>query len=231
MDYTKHWMDMPTWDTLYKNLIHDNQDGLWVDPHERLVEFFDNPVSPPPSKRILDLGCGTGRHQVFLEERGHEVFGMDVSANGLIYARDWLRKKDHPARLLLANMTSLPYCSSSFDIIISMYVIHHNPLVEVRRTIQEMFRLLLPGGLILLTIPSKRGFRHDRGQQVEPGTVIPDIGQDRGIPHHYFDLAEIASEFTDFVIREIRLDEEVNDDGYLSSHWFIRAEKPGESGR
>lgn len=222
---------MPTWDTLYKNLIYNNQNGLWKEPHEQLVEFFNSPESPPSPKRILDLGCGTGRHLVFLEDQGHEVFGMDSSVNGLIYARDWLRKEDHPARLLIADMTSLPYSSSSFDIIVSMYVIHHNPLAGLRRTIQEMYRLLLPGGLILLTIPSTRGFRHGRGQQIEPGTVIPDIGQDSGIPHHYFDLAEIAREFTDFIIREIKLDEEVNDDGYLSSHWYLRAEKPGEGGK
>ena len=219
---------MPTWDTLYKNLIRDNQNGLWTVPHERLVEFFNNPESPAQPKRILDLGCGTGRHLVFLEDRGYETYGMDISANGLIYARDWLQKKGHPARVLIADMTSLPYPPSSFDIIISMYVIHHNPLADLRLTVREIYRLLHPGGLILLVIPSTRGFRHGRGQQIEPGTVIPDIGQDRGIPHHYFDLAEIAREFSDYVIREIRLDEEVNDDGYLSSHWFIRAEKPGE---
>ncbi len=219
---------MPTWDTLYKRLIRDNQDGLWKEPHERLVQYFDDPKNTAIPRRTLDLGCGTGRHLVFLEERGHETYGMDISANGLIYARDWLKKKDQPARLLIADMTSLPYSSSSFDLIISLYTIHHNPLAEFRRTVREAYRLLLPGGTILLTIPSTRGFRHGRGKQIEPGTVIPEIGQDSGIPHHYFDLSEIAREFGDFIMREIRLDEEVNDDGYLSSHWFIRAEKPGE---
>jgi SAM-dependent methyltransferase len=220
-------MDMPSWDTLYKNLIHDNQNGLWKEPHERLVEFSDNPQSPQP-KSTLDLDCGTGRHLVFLEDRGQEVFGMDVSANGLIYARDWLWKNDHPAQLFIADMTLLPYSSSNFGIIINMHVSHHNPLAGLRRTIQEMYRLLLPGGLILLTIPGKRGFCHARGQQIEPGTVIPDIGQDSGISHHYFNLAEIAREFADYVFREIRLDEEVNNDGYLPSHWFIRKRNPGK---
>jgi len=219
---------MPTWDVLYKNRIHYNEKDLWKEPHERLVEFFDGLKIQAQPLRILDLGCGTGRHLVFLEDQGYETFGLDISANGLNYARGWLYKKGHPVRLIMADMTSLPYSSSSFNIIISTYVIHHNTLVGFRKSIQEMNRLLFPGGILLLAIPSTRGFRHGRGQQIEPGTVIPDIGQDCGIPHHYCDLAEIAREFADYIIREVRLDEEVNNDGYLSSHWFIRAEKPGE---
>jgi SAM-dependent methyltransferase len=219
---------MPTWDVLYKKLIHDNENNLWKEPHEYLVAFFDKLENPPQPIRTLDLGCGTGRHLVFLEDQGYDAYGMDISFNGLVYSHDWLQKIGRPARLLMADMTSLPYSSLSFNIIISTYVIHHNKLADIRRTIQEMYRLLVPGGIILLTIPSTRGDRHDKGQQIEPGTVIPDIGHDSGIPHHYFDLAEIAGEFTDYIIREIKLDEVINDDGYLSSHWFIRAEKPKE---
>jgi SAM-dependent methyltransferase len=166
---------------------------------------------------------------IYLQEQGYQVYGMDRSPYGVDYSRVWLEKQGQPARLLVADMTALPYRSSSFNFIVSTYVIHHNTLAGIRKTVQEMYRLLIPGGTLLLTIPSTRGYRHGRGQQVEPGTVIPDIGQDQGIPHHYFDLAEIAREFADFIIREIKLDEAINDDGYLSSHWFIRADKPKES--
>jgi SAM-dependent methyltransferase len=219
---------MPTWDTLYKNLIRDNGNDLWKEPHEYLVEFFGRQEKPSQPARILDLGCGTGRHLIFLEDLGYQSFGLDISPTGLTYSREWLQKKGHPVRILMADMTSLPYSSSSFDLIISTYVIHHNILADMRKTIKEMYRLLIPGGMILVSIPSTRGFRHDRGKQIEPGTIIPDIGQDCGIPHHYSDLGEIASEFVAYVIREIKLEEVMNDDGYLSSHWFIRAEKPKE---
>jgi SAM-dependent methyltransferase len=220
---------MPTWDTLYKNLIRNNGKDLWEEPHEYLVGFFGGQEKPSQHTRILDLGCGTGRHLVFLENLGYQSFGLDISSTGLTYSRQWLQEKGHPARILMADMTSLPYSSSSFNIIISTYVIHHNTLAGMRRTIKEMYRLLTPGGTILLSIPSTRGYRHDKGRQIEPGTVIPDIGQDCGIPHHYSDLGEIACEFAGYVIREIKLDEVMNDDGYLSSHWFIQAEKPKES--
>ncbi len=220
---------MPTWDTLYKNQILDDGNNLWKKPHEYLVEFFGRQGTLLQSSRILDLGCGTGRHLVFLEGLGYRSFGMDISSAGLAYSRDWLQRIDHPVRILNADMTCLPFCSACFDLIISTYVIHHNTLANIQKTIQEMFRLLIPGGIILISIPSTRGYRHDKGKQIEPGTVIPDIGQDCGIPHHYFDLEEIAREFAAFIIRAIDLNETTNTDGYLSSHWFIRAEKPVES--
>jgi SAM-dependent methyltransferase len=219
---------MPNWDTLYKDLIRDNGNDLWKEPHEYLVEFFGRQAKSTQPLRILDLGCGTGRHLIFLEELGYQTYGLDISPTGLAYSRGWLQKIGHPARVLLADMTSLPYTSSSFDRIISTYVIHHNTLACMRRTIKEIYRLLIPGGTTLISIPSMRGFRHDKGRQIEPGTVIPDIGQDNGIPHHYSDLKEVACEFAEFIIREIKLQEAMNDDGYLSSHWFIQAEKPKE---
>jgi ubiquinone/menaquinone biosynthesis C-methylase UbiE len=176
--------------------------------------------------RVLDLGCGIGRHLVFLGDQGYEAFGMDISVNGLLHSRDWLQKKGQVVRLTRADMTALPFSASSFNFIVSTYVIHHNTLAGIRSTIREIHRLLIPGGQVLLIIPSTRGERFGNGVEIEPGTIIPDIGQDCGIPHHYSDLAEIAREFADFIIREIKLDEKVNDDGYLSSHWFMRMEKP-----
>ncbi len=219
---------MPTWNELFKELITQDEKTVWKQPHEWLVEHLTCQEKQTDYPRVLDLGCGMGRHLVFLEDQGYDTFGMDISSNGLIYSRKWLKEKGHTPRLAMADMTVLPYASSCFNIIVSMYVIHHNTLAGLRRTIQEMRRLLVPGGLILLAIPSTRGYRHGKGHLIEPGTVIPDIGQDSGIPHHYCDLAEIAREFADYIIREIKLDEAVNDDGYLSSHWFIRAEKPKE---
>jgi len=220
---------MPTWDTLYKQLLHDNGDDLWKEPHEHLVDFFGGPADHTKNGRILDLGCGTGRHLVFLESLGYQTYGMDISPTGILYSRKWLQEKGHTARVLMADMTSLPYSSSSFHVIISTYVIHHNTLADIRETVQEIQRLLIPGGTILLIIPSTRGYRHDKGVQLEVGTIIPDTGQDSGIPHHYFSLDEIAREFAAYIIHEVNLNEAMNDDGYLSSHWYIRAEKPRET--
>jgi len=214
---------MPTWDELFKD-----EKNRWKEPHERLVEVIGSLKSKTNQKKVLDLGCGAGRHLVYLSSEGYETYGVDLSINGLMFSREWLAKQGYPTRLAMADMTSLPYSNSSFDMIISMYVIHHNPLAGLRKSIHEIHRMLVPGGYALLTLNSTRGFRHDQGQQLEPRTVIPHIGKDCGIPHHFSDLQEIAREFDHFIVREIHLEEATNEEGYLSSHWVILVEKPKE---
>jgi len=214
---------MPTWDELFKD-----ENNRWKEPHERLVDVIRSLKSKTKLKRVLDLGCGAGRHLVYLAGEGYEAYGMDLSINGLMFSREWLAKQGQPARLAIADMTCLPFANASFDMVISMFVIHHNPLAGLQKSIHEIHRMLVPGGYTLLTLNSTRGYRHNQGQQLEPGTVIPDIGKDRGIPHHYSDLKEIAREFDRFIVRDIHLDEVTSEEGYLSSHWVILAEKPKE---
>lgn len=218
---------MPDWNELFTDLISRDEGETWRQPHEWLVEKLAGLRKESDIMRALDLGCGIGRHLVFLSEHGWVTHGMDISPNGLIYSRERLLQEGHPIRLAMADMTALPYLSACFDIIISTYVIHHNVIADFRKTVRDMTRLLIPGGMLFLSIPSTRGYRHDKGRQIEPGTVIPDIGPDKGILHHYFDLGEIAREFADYIIREIRLDENAHEE-YLSSHWLIWAEKPVE---
>jgi SAM-dependent methyltransferase len=217
---------MPTWDELF-----EEENNCWKEPHEKLVEILRKVKANASFKRVLDLGCGTGRHLVFLSGEGYEAYGMDLSHNGLLHSREWLARHDYPVRLAMADMTALPFYPASFDLVVSMFVIHHNPLAGLRRSIHEIHRTLIPGGTTLLTLNSTRGTRPYRGMQLEPGTVIPDIGKDRGIPHHFSDLGEIAHEFSSFIIREVSLFEEITDEGYLSSHWIILAEKPREDQR
>lgn len=214
---------MSKWDELF-----NDEANRWKEPHEGLVAAFEQINAITEVRRVLDLGCGAGRHLVYLSDRRCDVFGMDISHNGLTYSKEWLIRQGYIARLVQADMTCLPFTSGFFDLIVSMYVIHHNPLEGVRRSIQEVYRLLIPGGYTFLTLNSTRGFRHNKGRVLEPGTVIPVIGKDRGIPHHFTDLGEIAREFDQFIVRDTHLDEKINDEGYLSSHWFIMAEKPEE---
>jgi SAM-dependent methyltransferase len=215
---------MPTWDELFTD-----EDNRWKEPHERLVAAFEQIMAIKEVSRVLDLGCGAGRHLVYLTGKGCDAFGMDISRNGLTYSKEWLIRQGYIARLVQADMTCLPFTSGFFDLVVSMYVIHHNPLEGVRRSIQEVYRLLIPGGCTILTLNSTRGFRYTKGQQLEPGTIIPDFGKDCGIPHHFTDLGEIAREFDQFIVRDIHLDEKITEEGYLSSHWFIMAEKPEEA--
>ena len=44
------------------------------------VDFVLEELSLPPGSRILDVGCGTGRHAVELARRGYQITGVDISS-------------------------------------------------------------------------------------------------------------------------------------------------------
>ncbi len=211
---------MPTWNDLFLEEAY-----RWREPNELVQELAALWLAQREGWRVLDLGCGAGRHVVYLRRLGFVVDGVDVAPNGLRYARQWLSEEGLQAALTRADMTALPYASRQYDLIIALYAIHHNPLQQVRRTLGEMWRILRPMGQALLTVPSTRTFRYGAGTELEYHTYIPGVGADGEVPHHYFDLEELALELRPWVVRRVQLvEDEIAGQG-LSSHWAVWLEK------
>ncbi len=95
---------------------------------------------------VLDLACGNGR---WLDRfRPATYVGLDISAAML----DEARKRYPDARFLQADMTKLPLPDGSFDGVISMFgAMGHLPLSGQKAMVREVWRVLRPGGLAVLT--------------------------------------------------------------------------------
>ncbi len=103
------------------------------------------------SLRILDVGCGTGRALAQIADAlpGQRYFGVDLSPYYLESARELFA--DVPEVALLAeNAEALPFRDDYFDIVTSVYMFHELPRNARRRAVAEMFRVLRPGGLLVL---------------------------------------------------------------------------------
>jgi len=212
---------MPKWDDVFQE-----RENRWDFIHEQVMEFSSQ-MRDRPCQRILDLGCGAGRHTLYLASMGFEVSAMDLSETALEYTRRRMDEAGFSADLQKADMEILPYPSETFEGIISIHVIFHNTLAGMQRTIDEMWRILRPGGRVLITFLSRRGYRFGRGEKIEENTFIPDIGLDAGVPHHFSSLAEIEFSMNRFVIKNVHLNESIDkDDLHRSSHWEVLAEKP-----
>jgi SAM-dependent methyltransferase len=202
-----------------------SSEHLWLEPHEKLSEFTSL-FNRHKTARILDLGCGTGRHTVVLAKDGFDTYGCDISENGLAYAFEWLKREGLSAHLDRMDMTNLDYPDGYFDGVISFFVIYHNPLSKIRQTISSIYRILQPGGWAYLSFLSKRGYRYGHGQEIEPNTYLTTDGDDAGQPHHYSDLAELECEMKAFIIHRVELEEELTPEGQRHSHWFVLNQKP-----
>ena len=146
--------------------------------------------------RILDLGCGTGRHTTVLYERGFEVYGCDSSEKAIGVVADLMEDSDFRK----CDMTSLPYSSEFFDGILCNHVIQHGLLADVRKACGEMLRILRSGGLLFLTVISTEHPKYTTGHEIEPNTRIDTDAVDGHIPHHFFTESELRDLFKKFEI-------------------------------
>jgi SAM-dependent methyltransferase len=121
------------------------------------VDFAKLPVGP--GDRVLDMGCGGGRHAFALYKRGADVGALDYSHADLVevgtmfeaialegQAPDGARA--HPVR---GTAYSLPFADGAFDRVIAAEVLEHLPADT--DAMSELFRVLKPGGLMAVTVP------------------------------------------------------------------------------
>jgi tRNA (uracil-5-)-methyltransferase TRM9 len=104
--------------------------------------------------RLLNIGCAHGPD--FLPFKGgFELFGVDFSAEMLKFAEKYAKKFDFSVELTLADVRQLPYPDSSFDWAISVATYHHLGGREHQAALQELKRVLKPGGEAFITVWNK----------------------------------------------------------------------------
>ena len=179
------------------------RDGrVFQEPAPVVVEFAARLVERG-CLRVLDLGCGNGRHVVYLARQGFGVCGMDSARTALRLTRQWLDEEDLSASLVLADMRHpLPFRDAAFDALVSTQVIHHSMRTTVQATAREIERVLRHGGLALVTVPARTD-PEDECVEIEPGTFVPQSGSEKGLPHHILAPDELCALFPQFSVVDL----------------------------
>jgi SAM-dependent methyltransferase len=187
------------------NEIFEKRGRVFADPHEEMPRVVRT-LKKSGGKTVLDLGCGTGRHIIYLAELGFAVYGLDSSPEGIEASRQWLFNKKLVADLRVHDMTDrLPFDDGFFDAVVSVQVIHHAELATIRHVVREVTRVLKPGGFVFVTVPKIKN-QARTFEQIEENTFVPLDGPEKGLPHHYFTAPELREIFSAFDIRDIRVD-------------------------
>jgi SAM-dependent methyltransferase len=105
--------------------------------------------------RILDCGCGTGANVRDLEQYGR-TFGFDLSEIGLRLGRE-----AGAARVVRASVTAAPFPSAAFDLVTSFDVLYALDANAERDAVAEMYRLIRPGGFVLVNVAAMDVLRGD----------------------------------------------------------------------
>jgi ubiquinone/menaquinone biosynthesis C-methylase UbiE len=146
-------------------------------------------AKPRAGDRVLDVGCGTGYLSRILAPvvtpSGH-VTGLDPSSAMIEYAT---QRAPVNCTYVRGEGQSLPFPDDSFDLVVSSLAVHHMPGAARPEALRQMYRVLRPGGRLLIAEfrpPANHLARHVVGLLSGPamrhdprdllGTMIPDAG-------------------------------------------------------
>ncbi len=99
-------------------------------------------------QRVLDLGCGTATLTLLIKQAhpGAEVMGLDADPKVLQIAHAKLGRSQLAVTLTQADASVLPYPDNTFDRVLSSLFFHHLTREQKEQTLQEVYRVLVPGG-------------------------------------------------------------------------------------
>jgi SAM-dependent methyltransferase len=185
-------MDQDTWQFWYPR-----KEGTIEPEIPKLTEL----LTRDPASKLLDFGCGAGRHTVYFAKKGFQVYGFDKSAAAVEQAKQTLARGNLHADLRAWDMIHpLPYEDSFFDAVIATRVIHHTYSENIRKITGEINRVLRIGGYLFLQVSAyrRKDPRDPMAIEVEPRTYVASEGEEKGIPHHGFTRQELKLLFSDY---------------------------------
>jgi SAM-dependent methyltransferase len=141
-------------DRLLEATARAERDHFWFRGFRRFVEpMLARAIGGRSGAAILDCGCGTGHNLTMLRRYGR-AFGIDITWSGLAYA-----KSRGERRVARASATRLPFPSGQFDLVTSFDVLYAFDDEMEREALNEMYRVLRPGGQILINVAALKMLR------------------------------------------------------------------------
>ncbi len=182
------------------------KDNLWLTPCEESYYFCEK-WQHEGRRSVLDLGCGLGRHSILFAKRGFKVTSVDLSEYSIQHLREWEEREHVFIRSKVCDIKQLPFSDNAFDCIFSYHVVSHTDSKGIYQIIEEIKRVLKPGGEVYLTLESKESwaFREAGFHKLDENTVMKTSNRTKkDIPHFYVDLNSLMELFKDFKIKQIR---------------------------
>ena len=208
--------------------LHQQPRFLPLYPTEWVVRFLGRHLSELPGSRVLDLGCGAGRHSLLAHELGHDVVAHDLSTQGLRETAARLRGRGATPKLAASRFTALPFADESFDAVICYGVLYYADRSEFAAGVAEIRRILRPGGWAQAVIRTTDDHRHGMGTEVEQNTFIlgSDETNEGGMMMHFLDRNAIDSVFSDFQDLRVERDDHTAGGGTIvNSDWIVEVQR------
>ncbi|MFH1733668.1 MAG: class I SAM-dependent methyltransferase [bacterium] len=182
---------------IYQKLDPDQIPWDSEQPPKLLIDLVESGTVKPC--KTVDLGCGTGQYSIYLTEQGFDVTGIDISTTAVRYAQENAAKKDVECTFISADLTEDTPCDAgSFDFAFDYELLHH--IFPDRRSayVQNVNRLLKPGGKYLSVCFSEVSSQFGgtgKYRETPIGTLLYFSSEDeiRSLVEPYFNIHELKT--------------------------------------
>jgi len=168
--------NMSLYRLLQNPLVYDLKSRILSLGRQSVLDYLSTRIKLPANSRVLDVGCGTGRHATAFSG---SFYGGDLNPHYIRHA-----KQQYAGDFLVMDATGLAFAENYFDLVFCVGLCHHLSDDDVRATVREMIRMVKPGGQVLIidgVFPLKTNlsghllFTFDRGNYTRTLDVLTNL--------------------------------------------------------
>jgi tellurite methyltransferase len=198
----------------------------WKKPAPEVLDLIRS-LSPSERPKMLDLGCGPGRHAIAFALAHFSVTAMDASPAAIRHLSEWAHSLRLSIKTQVCEMLSDSLPSETFDVVLSYNVIYHGSRERFAQAIQQVRKLLKRNGIFFFTCPSRQDGKYGFGERVAPHTYRCIKSITPGDTHYFADeedLAELLAGFRTLACWKSEGYWENLGEQQFYSNWHVRAE-------
>jgi ubiquinone/menaquinone biosynthesis C-methylase UbiE len=181
------------WDRCFKEMDAETYDFSKSKSVNVLPDFCTKYLNMGDT--ILDLGCGAGRNAHYLAQSGYKVFGVDIAESAIEFCKKRFKRFNLSGIFKQGTFDHIPFPDNFFFAVICIAALDHGTLDCAKAAMTEIRRVLVPRGIMLLTIdpPDQDEDIVDQADVLPDGTFRYVRGEYKGMLFRRYQDDEIRS--------------------------------------
>ena len=192
-----------SWNNYWKDESNHNP---WDQPDKAVIDLLEK-IDRSKINKVLDLGCGIGRHALLCAKAGFSVTAVDLSSEALAVLRKKAQEEGAKIKIVEGAYASNLFPRNYFDMVIAFNVIYHGYRKDFETAVATVNYWLKPGGLFFFTCATRRDGKYGSGEKVAPNTFKPLNSIHPGDIHYFSDENDMRDFLREFTIKDKKIDE------------------------